>query len=108
MMESIFLACITAGIDVSTMHKGSLTGGREETNTARAHLVQHALTEKKEQMSALLTAKGMPRSLIQPSWKGTVAGSSTGAMLGFTMPPVAGLSAAMPLMPAGSGAGPPA
>ncbi len=69
---------------------------------------RNSRTEKKEQMSGLVMVKGMPRSLIQPSWKGTVAGSSTGAMLGFTMPPVAGFSAAMPLMPAGSGAGPPA
>ena len=83
----------------------SFTRGREECHCQGRKCA--ALTEKKEQMSALLTANGMPRSLIQPSWNGTVAGSSTGAMLGLTMPPVAGFSAAIPLMPAGSGAGPP-
>lgn len=70
------------------------------------------LTPKKTQSSFLPTPGGMPRILTQPSWKGTVDGSTTGATLGLTRlgltpPPREEFSAAIPLMPGGSG-GPPA
>ena len=70
------------------------------------------LTEKKAQSSGLPVPGGIPRIFTQPSWKGTVAGSTTGATFGFTRlgltpPPSEELRAAIPLMPGGKG-GPPA
>lgn len=66
-------------------------------------------TSKKRTMSGLVTVKGMPRSLSQPSWKGTSAlltdPCTMPASMGLPciMVASAGLSAATPDMPGGRG-----